>query len=183
MQDLSLHILDVTQNSISAMANMITITIDEDSLKDWLQIEIMDNGNGMDEDTILKITDPFYTTRTTRKVGLGLPLFKATAERCGGSLTVESALGKGTTIKVGFILGHIDRPPIGRMDETIASLILCNPQVNFIYNHKTTYGGFSLDTKEIQETLGDVPIEEPEVIMWIQSYIKEGLSKIDGGVQ
>lgn len=178
-----MHILDLAQNSIRAMSNMVTISIDEDAIGDWLVIQVTDNGKGMDEDILLKISDPFYTTRTTRRVGLGLPLFKATAERSGGSLTIESTPGQGTDIRARFILGHIDRPPIGKMDDTIITLILCNPQIDFLYIHRTRAGEFKLDTREIRKVLDGVPIADPEIIMWIQSYIREGLSKIDGGVQ
>jgi hypothetical protein len=183
MQDLSLHLLDLAQNSISAMASLVQIYIYEDWQRDWVNITIVDNGRGMDEETILRVTDPFYTTRTTRKVGLGLPLYKATAERCGGHLTIESSPERGTKIVAEFMLSHIDRPPFGKLDDTIITLILCNPQVEFVYSHKTHKGEFKIDTRNIREIIGDMPIEHPEIIGWIHSYIREGLNEIDGGVQ
>lgn len=183
MRDLSLHLLDLVQNSIAAGADIINILIDEDKKNDWLRIGIEDNGRGMDKKTIEKVTDPFYTSRTSRRVGLGLPLFQAAAEACGGNLTVESEIGKGTSIKANFRLGHIDRPPFGRLDDSIITLILCNPGIDFVYNHKTNYGEFKLDTREIREVIEGISIENPEIIGWIQSYIKEGLNEINGGVQ
>lgn len=183
MQDLSLHLLDLVQNSVAAGANLVKIIIYEDGQKDWLSIGIEDDGRGMDEETIKRVTDPFYTTRTTRKVGLGLPLFQATTQRCEGTLTIKSAVGKGTEIKAGLRLRHIDRPPFGKLDDTMTTLILCNPEIDFVYSHKTNYGEFRLDTREIRQTIGEIPIEHPEIIAWIQSHIKEGLNEINGGVQ
>lgn len=183
MQDLSLHLLDLAQNSISAGASIVQILIDEDWQRDWLSITIGDDGRGMDEETILKVADPFYTTRTTRKVGLGLPLFKATAERCDGHLAIESSIGTGTKIRAELRLGHIDRPPFGELKDTMVTLILCNPFVDFVYGHNTNKGEFKIDTREIRETIGEIPIGNPEIIGWIGSYIEEGLNEIDGGVQ
>ena len=183
MQDLSLHLLDLVQNSVAAGANLIKIFIDEDRERDWLSIGIEDDGRGMDEEAIKRITDPFYTTRTTRKVGLGLPLFQATTQRCGGTLTIKSVVGEGTEIKAELRLGHIDRPPFGKLDDTMITLILCNPEIDFVYDHKTNYGRFRLDTREIRQTIGEIPMEHPEIIGWIQSYMQEGLNEINGGVQ
>ncbi|NLN42589.1 MAG: sensor histidine kinase [Clostridiales bacterium] len=182
MQDLSLHLLDLVQNSIAAEANLIEISIEEDEKKDWLSIVVDDNGKGMDEETIEKAVDPFYTTRTTRKVGLGLPLFRATAQRCGGDLRIQSIVGRGTRIQIELQLKHIDRPPFGRMEDTIVSLILCNAEIDFVYSHKTNYGEFILDTREVRKIIGELPINNTEVIAWIQSYIREGLNEINGGV-
>lgn len=183
MQDLSLHLLDLIQNSIVAKANLVKITIHEDEKKDWLHIAIEDNGKGMDQETIKKAIDPFYTTRTTRRVGLGIPLFKSTARRCKGDLKLESTVGKGTRIEARLQLGHIDRPPFGKLDDTIVTLILCNPEIDFVYSHNTNYGELKLDTREIRNVIGELPIDHIEVITWIQSYISKGLNEINGGVQ
>lgn len=183
MQDLSLHLLDLAQNSIAAGASLIRISIDEDGQRDRLKIIIEDNGRGMDEVAAKRATDPFYTTRTTRKVGLGLPLFIATMERCQGSVTIKSTVGKGTALRAQCSLAHIDRPPFGKLDDTISTLILCNPEIDFEYHHKTDSGEFKLDTREVRKTIGEIPIHHPEIISWIQSYIGEGLNEINGGVQ
>ena len=182
MQDLSLHLLDLVQNSITANASLIEISIEEDKKEDLLNIVVEDNGKGMDKETMEKAVDPFYTTRTTRKVGLGLPLFKATAQRCGGDLKIQSTVGQGTKIQIGLKLSHIDRPPFGKMEDTIVSLILCNAEIDFVYSHKTNYGEFILDTREVRKVIGELPINNVEVITWIQSYIREGLNEINGGV-
>jgi len=183
MQDLSLHILDLVQNSISAMADTVDISIIEDTEKDRLDIKIQDNGKGIESQLIDLVTDPFYTTRTTRKVGLGLPLFKASAERCGGKFNIVSTPGVGTCVEASFILSHIDRPPFGNLADTLVSIILCNPDVTLIYSHKTNYGFFRLDTKEISDKIAGIPINHPDVIDWIRSYIVEGLNEINGGVE
>jgi len=142
MEDLSLHILDLVQNSISAMAHLVEITIVEDSEKDWLTIIIKDDGIGMEEHVVDRVTDPFYTTRKTRKVGLGLPLFKATAEGCGGIFNIISTPGVGTCIEAGFVLSHIDRPPFGNLADTMITIILCNPEIDLVYSHSTSHGFF-----------------------------------------
>lgn len=183
MQDLSLHILDLVQNSIAAKATVVEISIIEDGNKDWLTIKISDNGKGIENQIIDKVTDPFYTTRTTRKVGLGLPLFKAAAERCGGSFSIRSTLNVGTCIEANFILSHIDRPPFGDLAETLLAIIICNPCVDIVYSHKTNSGSFVLDTREIRAKITGIPIDHPDVIDWIRSYIVEGLMKINGGVE
>jgi hypothetical protein len=183
MQDLSLHILDLIQNSIAAGASLIKLTIYEDKEKNWLTIDIEDNGKGMDKIVMRRAADPFYTTRSTRKVGLGLPLFVAMAQRCGGDVVLKSTKGKGTSIKSGFQLNHIDRPPFGKLEDTITTLILCNPDIDFVYIHKVNDDEFKLDTRDIRQIIGDIPIEHPEIINWIQSYMKDGLNEINGGVQ
>ena len=182
MQDISLHLLDIVQNSITANANLIEIKIIEDSCNDILSVSISDNGRGMDESTLKMVVDPFYTTRTTRKVGLGLPLFKEAAESCDGSFTIKSQPGNGTKVRADFRLSHIDRPPLGNIDETLVTLVLCNPNIDFVYTHSTCIDKFEFDTRIIKTTLGNVRIDEPEVIKWIGSYIKEGLNEIHGGV-
>ncbi|HZJ56827.1 MAG TPA: ATP-binding protein [Clostridia bacterium] len=183
MQDLSLHILDLIQNSVVAGASLIKLTIYEDENKNRLFIDIEDNGKGMDEEAIKRATDPFYTTRSTRKVGLGLPLFKTMAQRCGGDTVIKSVVGKGTRVLSDFQLGHIDRPPFGKLDDTMVTLILCNPEIDFIYSHRVNNEEFKFDTREVRGTIEEIPIEHPEILKWIQSHIKEGLNEINGGVQ
>ena len=182
MQDLSLFLLDLVQNSIRAGAGLVKIDIHENEKRDWLSIDIADDGRGMDDKTIKMVMDPFYTTRTTRKVGLGIPLFVAAVERCQGNVTIESTAGRGTKLKSGFLLRHVDRPPFGRLDSTVTTLIMCNPGIDFVYCHKTDSGIFTLDTREIREIMGEIPLEHPEVIGWIETYIRDGLKEIDGGV-
>lgn len=181
MKELSLHILDVVQNSIGAQASLVKIEINEDIKKDLLEIKIRDNGHGMDAATLQKVLDPFYTTRTTRKVGLGIPLFAQAAKSCGGDFKIFSQKGKGTEIVASFILSHIDRAPIGSMADTMVSLIAMRPDVDFVYRHCVGDRGFVLDTREIKKTLEEVPINNPMVIDWIKEFIEQNLNEINGG--
>ncbi|MBQ7936164.1 MAG: ATP-binding protein [Clostridia bacterium] len=181
MKELSLNILDITYNSIKAKATKIAITLSERISENTVRIEIKDNGCGMDEDFLSKVTDPFVTTRTTRKVGLGIPLFKQSAEDTDGSFSITSKVGEGTVVRASFRLDHLDRAPIGDMSSTIVSLIQANDQIRFIYHHETDKGSFVLDTDELHAQLGDVPLSEPAVLNWIGEYINENLEDIQGG--
>ncbi len=181
MKELSLNILDITYNSIKAKAEKIEILVSECVSTDLVEIEIKDNGCGMDEEFLLRVTDPFVTTRTTRKVGLGIPLFKQSAEDTGGRFEIQSKPGVGTTVYASFGLHHLDRAPIGDMAGTMVSLIQANDQIRFVYTHKTDRGSFVLDTDELHEQLGDVPLSEPAVLRWIEEYINENLEEIQGG--
>jgi len=150
VEDLSLHILDIVENSIRAKASRIEIKVVEDTRKDLLTIEIKDNGQGIDEETIKKVVDPFFTTRTTRKVGLGLPLLSQAARESGGDVEIESKVGRGTRVKAIFGYSHIDRKPLGNMGKTLTTLIAGNPEVDFRYEHKKDELEYHLDTKEIR---------------------------------
>ena len=151
MEDLSLHILDIVENSIRAKASRIEIKVVEDIRKDLLTIEIKDDGQGIDEETIKKVRDPFFTTRTTRKVGLGLPLLSQAARESGGDVEIESKVGRGTRVKATFGYSHIDRKPLGNIETTLTTLIAGNPAVDFIYEHKKDEIEYRLDTKEIRD--------------------------------
>lgn len=181
MKELSLNILDITYNSIKAKADRIDITVTESVAGDLITVEIRDNGCGMDEAFVRQVTDPFVTTRTTRKVGLGIPLFKQSAEDTGGEFSIVSKVGEGTTVHATFGLSHLDRAPIGDISSTIVSLIQANDQVRFVYAHTTDNGSFVLDTDELHAQLGDVPLSEPAVLNWIEEYINENLEEIQGG--
>ncbi len=181
MKELSLNILDITYNSIKAKAELIEITVSESMAKNTVEIEIKDNGCGMDEDFLRNVTDPFVTTRTTRKVGLGIPLFKQSAEDADGSFSIRSKVGEGTVVSASYRLDHLDRAPIGDMSGTIVSLIQANDQIHFVYRHHTDHGTFVLDTDELHAQLGDVPLSEPAVLSWIGEYINENLDDIQGG--
>ena len=181
MKELSLNILDITNNSIKAKADTIQITVSESLKENQMLISIEDNGCGMDEDFLAVVTDPFVTTRTTRKVGLGIPLFKQSAEDAGGSFSIQSQVGVGTKIVTTYQLDHLDRPPVGDMGSTMISLIQANDQIRFIYTHKTDLGVFVLDTDELHEQLEGIPLSSPEILMWIGEYINENLNEIQGG--
>ncbi len=147
-----MHVLDVVENSVMAGASKIRISINEDTEKDLLSIEIEDNGSGMDEETVKKVLDPFYTTRTTRRVGLGLPLLAQAARETGGDIEVNSEVGKGTEIRASFQHSHIDRKPLGDMEETLVTLIAGHPEIHFVYEHRDGETRFRLDTDEMRKT-------------------------------
>lgn len=151
MEDLSLHILDIVENSITACAKKIEIKIIEEKKKDLLTIEIIDDGKGMDEGALKNVLDPFFTTRKTRKVGLGLPLLAQSAEESGGSIKIESKPGQGTKVKATFGYSHIDRRPLGDIYESLKVLIVANPDINFIYEYQKNDVNYHLDTKGIKK--------------------------------
>ena len=178
MLELSMHILDIVQNSLAAQASQVEIRIREDLGKDFLILEVEDNGRGMSPELTQRVTDPFYTSRTTREVGLGLPLLKLAAERCGGRLEVQSQEGKGTRISATFGLDHFDRAPLGDMGETLAVLICGNPGVDFLYEHGVDGQTYRLATREMREILGPVSLDEPSVYDFIRRDVQQGLKKI-----
>lgn len=178
MRELSLNVLDIVQNSITANANLIEIELIEEINNDILKINIFDNGKGMTDEQIKSVTDPFYTTRTTRKIGLGIPLFKMAAEMSGGSFKIESTVGVGTKIYTSYIHSSIDRMPVGNINETVSMLIRMNPDIDFVYTHTFNEKSYSLDTRELREQLEDVPLDTPEVIDWINEYLTENDSLI-----
>ena len=176
MRELSLNVMDIAQNSLSAGASLTQIVVEESSAEDTLTLKIIDNGRGM--------TDPFFTTRTTRKVGLGVPLFKMAAEQTGGSFSIESEPGKGTTVTAVFKPSHIDMTPLGDINSTVGLLIYSNPDRDFIFRRERDGRSFTLDTRELREILGEeVKLSAPEVSEWIQGYLKEQTDMIFGGAQ
>lgn len=179
MKELSLHILDIVQNSIKAGAKNIDILIDENSAENLLTIAVNDNGCGMSKEFLAKVRDPFVTTRTTRKMGMGISLFEAAAVQCGGRLDIESEPGVGTKLKATFELNSIDRAPIGDMAETMMTIISGAPLIEYLYRHEKDGRVFELDTVKLKEILGGVPLDVPEVLSWITGYISEGLADIN----
>ena len=173
MPEISLNILDVAENSIRAGAGYIEIDVIADSQKDTLEIMVRDDGCGMDEEQVRRVTDPFYTTRTTRRVGLGIPFFKQAAESTGGSFQIASRVNEGTCVKAIFGLSHIDRMPLGDMAGTLSALIRLNPQVDFVYRHRRDGREAALDTRELRQVLEGVPLDTPEVMEWIEGSLEE----------
>ena len=174
MRELSLHILDIVENSVSAGARHIALSVAEDSCANLLVITVSDDGRGMDEQAVSRVRDPFYTTRSTRQVGLGVPLFAAAAERCGGDLRVESAPGKGTAVTARFQHDHIDRAPLGNMHSTLMCILMRGTAFDLHYTHRVDDLVFELDTQEIKQALGDVPLSHPGVREWLSGYIIQG---------
>ncbi len=179
MKDLSLHILDIVENSIDAGATRIEIRIDENIKKNLLVLKIIDNGKGMDQKTLRKVLDPFYTTKKTRKVGLGLSMLAQATKEAAGNIEIKSAKGKGTNVLARFTYDHIDRKPIGDMAETIYNLIATNGlDIDFVYEHKKNGKGFVFDTKPMRRRLKNVPINNPEILAILRKGICNGLNKI-----
>ena len=173
MKELSLHLLDIAQNSVTAGAGHIDLTLEENEARDC-RLVIADDGKGMSPEFLASVTDPFTTTRTTRKVGLGLPLLRMTAEQTGGRVEIESRVGVGTTVTALFRAGHIDCPPLGDLPSTVSLLIQGAPDVEWTYRHTTPKGTFVLDTRELRAVLGpEVPLSEPSVALWIKEYLLE----------
>lgn len=179
MLTLADHILDICENSIRAGATLIEISIDEDTPKDLLTLIIRDNGHGMSQEIQSKVLDPFYTTKTVRRVGLGLPLLKDAAERAGGMFFLNSQENKGTTVTATFGLSHLDRQPLGAINSIIIILIIANSQVDFFYKHRHNDRRLEMDTREIRKEIDDVPINHPEVIKYIRGVIEEGVQNIE----
>lgn len=173
MRELSLHILDILQNSIEAGARHLDLEIVESVKNNTLTIRGQDDGKGMDEQTITKVTDPFFTTRATRPVGLGIALLKAAAERCNGHFTITSSPGKGTTVIAEFQLDHIDREPLGDIKSTIIGVVLANQKVELHMRHAVDSYCLTLDTVEIRSILGDVPLSEPTIRRWLEDYLSQ----------
>jgi hypothetical protein len=174
MQDLSLHILDIVENGTQAGATLIEIDISEDIGKDLLRISIQDNGRGMDAEMLRGAADPFVTTRTTRRVGMGLPLLKQAAEETGGDLRITSELGKGTRVVATFQKSHIDRRPLGDMGATLTTLIIGNPDRDFVYTSNLREEEVEVDTRSIRKELGGaMSINDPAVIRLIQDLFRE----------
>lgn len=178
MRTLSEHILDIVQNAISAGANLIEIIVEENKLEDLCTLTIKDNGCGMNKETLAKATDPFFTSRTTRKVGLGLPLLKQNAEFAGGSFSLSSELNVGTVLKASFQLTNIDRPPLGDIWDTLFLLFLSYKKGNLLYRHETETGKFQISSEELAEVLGDVSYQQKEIREGILELIKTNLQEI-----
>ena len=194
MPEISLNILDVTENSIKAEADEITIKVsvrtkgeaserqNNSGPVDYLSIQIMDNGKGMTPEQLKKVQDPFYTTRTTRKVGLGVPFFKQAAESTGGTFKIDSQQGKGTVVEAIFRLSHIDRMPLGDITATIHTLVTFNENIRFQYIYQYDESQFILDTKEFREILGEeVSFQEPEISKFIKEFLETNKQEVDGG--
>ncbi len=181
MKELSLHILDVAENSITAGADLIEIHLKEDYKKNVLEIVIADNGRGMDGKMLKRVTDPFFTTKGSKKVGLGLSLLKETCEKCDGDFLLDSSPAKGTRMKAWLMLNHIDLPPLGNMAVTIVALILRSSHADILYTHQVDDNSFSLDTREIKKQLEGLPINNPQVIGFIKEQVEKGLNAIGAG--
>ena len=178
MRELALHLLDIAENSVAAQARNITLTVIENFATDRLHMSVADDGKGMDAEMIERVVDPFVTSRTTRKVGLGIPLLKEAAEACNGFLKITSTVGKGTTLVVEFQLSHIDRMPLGNLPDTILSLVIAYPQIHWQFHYQVNDQKFDFDDQLIKETLDGVPLTEPDVLAYLRELLQTGVSEI-----
>lgn len=178
-RDLSQHVLDIAENGVTAGATLLNVDVEEDTVEDRLALIVRDNGRGMDPEMVASVTDPWVTTRTTRKVGLGIPFLKQTAEMCEGAFEITSTPGQGTTTRAVLQLSHIDRPPLGDLAGTLLCIIVGNPGVDLVYHHRVDEETFVFDTREIREILGeDVPLSDPEVLAFIRGALTEGVTTL-----
>lgn len=178
MNELSLHILDIVQNSIKANAKLVEILIDENDVNDSFTITIIDDGHGMDAKTLTEVSDPFFTTRTTRKVGMGTSLFKMAAELCEGAFVIESTVDVGTKVTASFVKSHIDRAPLGAIEETITILMLNDSNIDIFYKHNVNGHEYVFDTREVKQVLDGIPFTDYSVIEWVKNNIKDGIISI-----
>ncbi len=180
MRDISMHILDIAQNSIRAKASLVEISIAIDENKDLLSVTVEDNGSGMSPEMLKKVTSPFATSRTQRNVGLGIPLFAASCERTGETLSLESKPGEGTKLCANYKCSHIDRPPLGDLAQTVYTLTIMNPELDFVFRAEKSCS-YVYDTRQIKKTLGSVPIINGDVQEFIIGYLSEGITEVFGG--
>ncbi|NCB31333.1 MAG: ATP-binding protein [Clostridia bacterium] len=181
MKEISLHILDLVQNSIRAGAKNISLDIVEDGPADTFSVTIEDDGCGMPPELAKAVTSPFVTTRTTRKVGLGIPLFKAGCEACDGSFQLTSQEGKGTRLEGVYRRNHIDRPPLGNIADTVLLLIAGNPEIHFRYSHRVDGLQYELDTEQLRRILGEAPLDAPEITAFIKDFLINNELELYGG--
>lgn len=175
MKDISMHIMDILQNSIRAKADLIQLNVTEDAAADTLTLEFIDNGCGMNEETLSKVLNPFFTTRTTRKVGLGLSLLKQNAEQTGGYLDIQSRLGEGTTVKAVFGLTHWDRQPMGDLPGTVILTVSAHPEIRFIFRYKSETIDFVFDTEEVNEVLEGASLQDPSIVRDLKELVEANL--------
>jgi len=182
MDELSLNILDIAQNSIAAEATLVEIDVEEDRAGDSITIRVKDNGKGMSEDFLKEVHNPFITTRTTRKIGLGISFLKEAAEMTGGNVEIESKLGVGTTITAHFVMSHIDRQPIGNLTETIITLASLNTDIDFNVRYKVDGNEFLFSTEEVKILLGeDASLSSPSIVTFLTEYVSEHIENLSGG--
>ena len=182
MRELALHILDIVENAIDAQARHIDLRVVENVDEDRLSITVQDDGQGMDAERVERVRDPFFTTRSTRHVGLGIPLLAAAAERCAGHLDIQSAPGQGTTVTAIFQHSHIDRAPLGDMPGTLMCILLRGDRFELRYTHRILDGAsdrtFELDSGQLLSELGDVPLSHPLIRQWLSEFVAQGESSL-----
>ena len=178
VEDLCFHLVDLVQNSVAAGARTIRVSVREQAAGDCLTLEVADDGRGMDRQTLLKVQDPFFTSKSFKKVGLGIPLLKATAEACRGQFRIASRPGQGTRVRARLQRSHVDCPPLGDLGETLLSLLVSLDKVDLRFSYSNELGEFSLASADIRRQVGDLHFSHPEVYQFLRSYIREGLGRL-----
>jgi hypothetical protein len=183
MREIALHLLDIAENSVAAEGKTIGVHVHEDLSQDRLSAAVIDDGRGMDAETAQQVQDPFYTTRTTRSVGLGIPLLKLAAEQADGSFSLQSEPGKGTWVEAEFRHSNIDRMPLGDLSATFLTLLISHPQVDWTFLYRVTERNgksddFLLESAELKRELGDISLTEPEVLTFVRGMIEEGVAAV-----
>ena len=181
MRELADNILDIAQNDIAAQASLVEIAITVSHADNRVSLLFRDNGRGMSQELLQSVAQPFTTTRKTRKVGLGLPLLQMTASMTGGSFSIESKLGEGTTVRASFGLDHIDRPPLGDVPGALYTLVLTNPDTDFLFTDDFDGRAFTFDTRAVRETIAPLPISHPDISAWIRDCLYNDLTELHGG--
>ncbi|HWR43314.1 ATP-binding protein [Sporomusa sp.] len=183
MRELSLHILDLVQNSLEAGAMIVKLEVIEDLAADVMLIRVSDNGRGMDEKLRQLVIDPFVTTRITRRIGLGLPLMDMSSKRCDGYLKIDSTPGQGTIIEAKYRHSHLDRPPLGNMVETIKAILVANPTLDFSYHHTVNDRSYTVSSRELADILDGVSLTQPDILVWLHEYLSDNIANLYGGVE
>jgi anti-sigma regulatory factor (Ser/Thr protein kinase) len=178
VNDIALHIIDLIQNSLAAGAGRILLTVDEDEAGDRLTVSLEDDGRGMTPQQLARLDDPFFTSRTTRRVGMGIPLLRQSAEQAGGGLTIESEPGHGTKVTAVFRYSHLDRPPLGDLAGSLILMVSANPQVDFVLNYSYNTYGYRFDTAEVRQALDGIPLNEPAVVRMLTEMVAENLKDL-----
>jgi hypothetical protein len=183
MREIALHLLDIAENSVAADGKNISVHVREDLFHDRLSVSVIDDGRGMDAETVQRVQDPFYTTRTTRKVGLGIPLLKLAAEQAEGSFSLQSEPGKGTWLEAEFRHSNIDRMPLGDIASTFLTLLISHPQIDWTFLYRVTdknekSNDFLFESAELRSALGDISLTEPEVLAFVRGMIEEGIESV-----
>ena len=173
-----MHVMDIAENSVGGKAKNIAITVEENTYKDYLMMKIVDDGKGMDAEFLANVVNPFTTTRTTRKVGLGIPLLKEACEACNGSFQIQSEVGLGTTVEARFQHSHIDRMPLGDITDTIYCLVIAYPQIHWVFEYIVNGDVFYFDDQPIKKELEGIPLSDPGILGFIREYLDEGVNSI-----
>jgi hypothetical protein len=177
LRELALHLLDIAENSVAAGAKTVQLAVEESAADDRLRLMVQDDGRGMSAEMVAKVTDPFVTSRTTRKVGLGIPFLRAAAEACNGWLKLESQPGHGTRLEAEFQRSHIDRMPLGDLAGTVLSLVIAFPNIHWVFNYRVNSAEFTFDDQPVKQELGDVSLTEPSILAYLRRTLETGVAE------